>query len=773
MYIPRLVVPTAAISSAMEVPREAQEKWAQDQDGEITGLRMTLSDNTIHRLLPPDLQEMKKWVRALNTINQADKKDKKPPGVVAKDQVVGSLSEDVLKKDCSLSVLANRLEGLSCPPTPQRESGLNAIALYALVTKEGAEQKHLQFKPGNLIVDIEVREGEWWIGRVFGIRNCPKGPFPRSYVAVLPTYVTKPTPAPAPGASSFSALPSPKAQPAGPPTSSSFAAPPPALPSRPRASTTGAAAGRPPPPVAAGLPPPIPGRDGGGGAPPPLPGRPGAPPPSPSRSPRTSPRTLPSQGPGGVGGFGGLSLDDGDIGGAGGRGGDKRLSQLSKMSSKPTEIARAKGISLQLIFKGQSYACAPADPSNQIIWNEKFKCTGVTPRCQLYTILFNKATNTVLDYNFVSIGNLNYGASNKGVTVPFKFVGGTLHLDIDVLIKGKTETVEEAQHAWESVPQNLHSYCPVCLKIVPAQTAAPQCSLCGITVHESCKAKFKSLCVPLLKIQAESSLTSSSSSVNTSSLNTLASFCSESTSSPARGVSRPQSILAAKIETFDSLMKALSDASGQPVFSPVISPGLLRRLANAMAEFEGSFSAGLKGEDAKSMSRAVKLPKKIEMNDWIAANMIQSYRLINQMYLLVSDECTEKSCPVMNASPQIEYKWADGKKVVKALDVSAKEYVRYLNEWVEVQFRDPQIFPGSGKFSKKALFSAIKVMMKKLLRVVGHVYYKHFSSARIRAGAAFKMAFSYVYYLQQEYKLLDKKADATTLGPIDDLIRHV
>ena len=39
----------------------------------------------------------------------------------------------------------------------------------------------------------------------------------------------------------------------------------------------------------------------------------------------------------------------------------------------------------------------------------------------------------------------------------------------------------------------------------------------------------------------------------------------------------------------------------------------------------------------------------------------------------------------MNASPTIEYKWADGKKVVKALDVSACEYVRYLNEWIEVQ----------------------------------------------------------------------------------------
>ena len=39
----------------------------------------------------------------------------------------------------------------------------------------------------------------------------------------------------------------------------------------------------------------------------------------------------------------------------------------------------------------------------------------------------------------------------------------------------------------------------------------------------------------------------------------------------------------------------------------------------------------------------------------------------------------------MNASPQIEYKWADGKKVVRALDVSAPQYVRYLNEWIEEQ----------------------------------------------------------------------------------------
>ena len=362
MYIPRLVVPTAAISCATEVPREAQEKWAQDHDGENTGFHMTLVDSTIHRLLPPDLQEMKKWVRALSTIKSSGEKKDKHESTPMKARVVGNFSEDVLKKDCSLSVLVNRLEGLSCPASPQRETGLNAIALYALAMKEGAERKHLQFKPGHLIVDIEVREGEWWIGRVFGLQNSPRGPFPRSYVAVLPSYVSKssprgtPTPPQGPqAAASFSFAPSPKALPGpSPPTSSSFSVTPQVPPPlRPRASTAGAGAG---PPAPAGLPSPIPPLPGGRGAPSPnLP--PAVPPPRGSSS--QSPHSIPSQGPAGGGA------------GRGGRGGANRLSALSKMKSG-AEAVRANGVSLQLIFKSQSYSCAPADPSNQIIWNEKF-----------------------------------------------------------------------------------------------------------------------------------------------------------------------------------------------------------------------------------------------------------------------------------------------------------------------------------------------------------------------------------------------------------------
>ena len=41
----------------------------------------------------------------------------------------------------------------------------------------------------------------------------------------------------------------------------------------------------------------------------------------------------------------------------------------------------------------------------------------------------------------------------------------------------------------------------------------------------------------------------------------------------------------------------------------------------------------------------------------------------------------------MAASPTILYKWADGVKVIKAIDVTAPQYVKYLNEWIEWQVR--------------------------------------------------------------------------------------
>lgn len=40
-----------------------------------------------------------------------------------------------------------------------------------------------------------------------------------------------------------------------------------------------------------------------------------------------------------------------------------------------------------------------------------------------------------------------------------------------------------------------------------------------------------------------------------------------------------------------------------------------------------------------------------------------------------------------------EYRWADGVRIKKPIEVSAPKYVEYLMDWIESQLDDEAIFP--------------------------------------------------------------------------------
>ena len=51
---------------------------------------------------------------------------------------------------------------------------------------------------------------------------------------------------------------------------------------------------------------------------------------------------------------------------------------------------------------------------------------------------------------------------------------------------------------------------------------------------------------------------------------------------------------------------------------------------------------------------------------------------------MVTEFCTDSTCPTMNAGPKWQYKWADGKKHRAPIDVSAPQYMDYLMAWAQV-----------------------------------------------------------------------------------------
>jgi MOB kinase activator 1 len=94
-----------------------------------------------------------------------------------------------------------------------------------------------------------------------------------------------------------------------------------------------------------------------------------------------------------------------------------------------------------------------------------------------------------------------------------------------------------------------------------------------------------------------------------------------------------------------------------------------------------------------NMQLAVELPAGEDLNEWLAVNTIEFYNesknyllrlgLVNVLYGILTEFCTNESCPIMSAGPKYEYLWADGKNVKTPLKVSASEYIDFLMAWVE------------------------------------------------------------------------------------------
>jgi len=62
------------------------------------------------------------------------------------------------------------------------------------------------------------------------------------------------------------------------------------------------------------------------------------------------------------------------------------------------------------------------------------------------------------------------------------------------------------------------------------------------------------------------------------------------------------------------------------------------------------------------IKESVKLPPGENVNEWIAMNTIELYNTMNLCYGIVSEFCSETTCPQMTAGPKVTYFWADIKK---------------------------------------------------------------------------------------------------------------
>jgi len=157
----------------------------------------------------------------------------------------------------------------------------------------------------------------------------------------------------------------------------------------------------------------------------------------------------------------------------------------------------------------------------------------------------------------------------------------------------------------------------------------------------------------------------------------------------------------------------------------------------------------------------VKLPVGEELNDWIAVHVVDFFNRINLLYGVVSEYCTNESCPVMSGGPKYEYLWCDQytQEYKRPTHLSAPKYVSLLMDWIEKQINDEHLFPVVvGVPFPKNFQSTCKKLLSRLFRVFVHVYIHHFDRiTQIGAEAHVNTCYKHYVYFVVEFNLLKKE----------------
>lgn len=104
-------------------------------------------------------------------------------------------------------------------------------------------------------------------------------------------------------------------------------------------------------------------------------------------------------------------------------------------------------------------------------------------------------------------------------------------------------------------------------------------------------------------------------------------------------------------------------------------------------------------------------PKLVDEGEWLAHQVVEQYRLLEQMIdiIKVVDErtgrpvCNPDVCPTMSASGHT-YTWLDNQK--KPIKIPAIQYINLVQKWIVGKINDPSIFPTDTTFNSAATYAS-------------------------------------------------------------------
>jgi len=153
----------------------------------------------------------------------------------------------------------------------------------------------------------------------------------------------------------------------------------------------------------------------------------------------------------------------------------------------------------------------------------------------------------------------------------------------------------------------------------------------------------------------------------------------------------------------------------------------------------------------------VMLPKYVDIMEWVAVNMFDFYTNLNEFYGVLSECCTQNSCPTMSGGATLNWNWVNqnGKQV----SLPAPTYIDMVMSSIQNLLNDENHFPTkSSQPFAQSFPNTIKHVYRQLLRVFAHLYHAHFPQIlHLRAEPHFNSLFAHFLAFGREYELLEVK----------------
>ncbi|KIY46741.1 hypothetical protein FISHEDRAFT_66339 [Fistulina hepatica ATCC 64428] len=153
----------------------------------------------------------------------------------------------------------------------------------------------------------------------------------------------------------------------------------------------------------------------------------------------------------------------------------------------------------------------------------------------------------------------------------------------------------------------------------------------------------------------------------------------------------------------------------------------------------------------------VTLPRYVDEAEWVAVNIYDFYTNLNEFYGVISEVCTQQSCPTMSGGPTLNYVWTNQDK--KQIALSAPAYIDSVMSSVQNLLEDENIFPTKSSQNFHPSFPmTVKLVYRQLLRVFAHIYHAHYHHIlHLRTEPHFNSLFAHFLAFGRQYKLLDTR----------------